>query len=50
MAIKIFTTGGSIDKVYSTTASDFIVGEPQVGEILRAAGVTLDYEIERSAV
>jgi L-asparaginase len=44
--IKIFTTGGSIDKTYSTLASDFLVGEPQIDDILRQANVNLAYEIE----
>ncbi|MEW6716721.1 MAG: asparaginase domain-containing protein [Chloroflexota bacterium] len=46
MAIKIFTTGGSIDKYYSTQHSTFLVGEPQIGAILQEAGVTVAYEIE----
>ncbi|MGD2105870.1 MAG: asparaginase domain-containing protein [Anaerolineae bacterium] len=46
MRVKIFTTGGSIDKRYSTQESEFTIGEPAVGRILRQANVTLDYEIE----
>ncbi|MGD1994824.1 MAG: asparaginase domain-containing protein [Anaerolineae bacterium] len=46
MLIKIFTTGGSIDKVYSTQESAFVVGPPQVGRILEAAGVTIEVEVE----
>lgn len=46
MEIKIFTAGGSIDKGYSTKESDFIVGEPTIGGILKESNVTLDYEIE----
>jgi L-asparaginase len=46
MHVKIFTTGGSMDKGYSTLASEFLVLEPQVGGILQAAGVTVTYEIE----
>ena len=46
MKIKIFTTGGSIDKIYSTRLSNFIVGEPQVGGILEQANVAFDYEVE----
>ncbi len=46
MTIKIFTTGGSIDKLYSTKFSDFIVGDPQIGFILQDANVTTPYEIE----
>ncbi|MCK4901185.1 MAG: asparaginase [Anaerolineales bacterium] len=45
MKVKIFTTGGSIDKGYSTEESDFIVGEPTIEQILIEANVTLDYEI-----
>jgi L-asparaginase len=44
--IKIYSTGGSIDKGYSTAASNFIVGEPQIAAILQEANVALDYEVE----
>jgi L-asparaginase len=43
--IHIFTTGGSIDKAYSTAVSDFIVADPQAAHILREANVNLDYTI-----
>jgi len=46
MKIKIYTTGGSIDKHYSTRESDFVVGPPQIERILREANVTVDYEVE----
>ncbi len=46
MKIKIFTTGGSIDKVYSTQVSTFVVGKPQVENILREANLTVEYQIE----
>jgi L-asparaginase len=46
MHIKIFTTGGSIDKTYSTQVSDFVVGEPQIADVLRAANINLTYEVE----
>jgi len=46
MKVRIFTTGGSIDKTYSTKVSDFVVGEAQVGRILAAANVNVAYEIE----
>lgn len=46
MRVKIFTTGGSLDKRYSTRKSAFLVMDPQVAEILRAGNVTLDYEID----
>ena len=46
MKIKVFTTGGSIDKIYSTRESNFVVDEPQVKEIFQQANVVFDYEIE----
>jgi L-asparaginase len=44
--IKIITTGGSIDKYYSTQTSDFEVGDPQIRAILDQANVAVDYEVE----
>jgi L-asparaginase len=44
--IKVFTTGGSIDKGYSTEASDFLVQDPRVEEVFGEAGVGFEYEIE----
>jgi L-asparaginase len=46
MSIKVFTTGGSIDKIYSTQESSFVVGEPQAGQILHEANVNIDYKVE----
>ena len=46
MRVKIFATGGSMDKGYSTRESAFLVMEPQVAGILQAADVTIEYEIE----
>jgi L-asparaginase len=46
MRIKIFTTGGSIDKCYSTKQSDFVVGDPQVESALHEANVGFDSEVE----
>lgn len=46
MNIKIFTTGGSIDKSYSPKDSTFIIGEPQIADILKEANVTIKYQIE----
>lgn len=45
MKLKIFTTGGTIDKIYFDDLSDYEVGEPQVDEILREAKVRFEYEI-----
>lgn len=38
--------GGTIDKIYFDQKSDFQVGEPQIGELLKEANVTFDYEVE----
>jgi len=46
MLLQIFTTGGTIDKVYFDALSEFQIGEPMVGQILSDAGVSFDYEIE----
>src|ERR1044071_9236630 len=44
--IKVFTTGGSIDKIYDLQASDFLVGPPQIGNVLREANVTVPVDVE----
>jgi L-asparaginase len=46
MKIKIFATGGSIDKRYLARESAFVVGRPAIEEILQEANVTVDYELE----
>jgi L-asparaginase len=43
--IKIFTTGGTIDKIYFDDRSEYQVGEPQIGNVLEEANVTQRYEI-----
>jgi L-asparaginase len=45
-SIKIFTTGGTIDKVYFDEKSTYEVGEPQIGEVLERSDVVIDYSIE----
>ena len=45
MSIKILTTGGTIDKIYFDQKSAFEVGEPQIGDVLKEANVTVDYEV-----
>lgn len=45
MKLRIFTTGGTIDKVYFDAKSEYEVGEPVVGRILHEAGVAFDFEI-----
>jgi L-asparaginase len=44
--IKLFTAGGTIDKVYFDAKSEFEVGSPQVEEIIRDANVVFDYSVE----
>lgn len=46
MKIKIYTTGGTIDKVYFDQKSDYQVGDPQAGGVLERANVVLDYDVE----
>jgi L-asparaginase len=43
--VHIFTTGGTIDKLYFDAKSAFQVGDPQVGQLLTEANVTAEYEI-----
>ncbi|MEZ4702070.1 MAG: asparaginase domain-containing protein [Rhodothermales bacterium] len=47
MEIKIFTTGGTIDKVYFDAKSEYAVGDPQITTILNDVGVSVPYAIER---
>lgn len=46
MTLRIFTTGGTIDKVYFDAKSEYEVGEPVVGRILHDAGVTFDFTVK----
>ena len=46
MFVQVFTTGGTIDKVYFDAMSEYEVGEPQVAGILRNAGVGFDFAVE----
>jgi L-asparaginase len=43
--ITIFTTGGTLDKVYFDAMSEFQVGDPGVVELLREANVTAEYTV-----
>lgn len=45
MKLRIITTGGTIDKLYFDAKSEYQVGEPQIGGILRDVGVAFDYEV-----
>ncbi len=44
--IKIFTTGGTIDKIYFDQQSKYQVGDPQISEVLKEANVAFSYEVE----
>ncbi len=46
MRIKFITTGGTIDKVYFDSKSEYEVGPPQVAELLRDVNATFQDEIE----
>ena len=44
MHISIYTTGGTIDKVYFDAKSDYKIGSPQIVDILNESNVTFTYE------
>ena len=46
MKVKIFSAGGTIDKIYFDKKSEFDVGESVVGDILKEANVNFEYECE----
>ncbi len=43
--LSLITTGGTIDKIYFDSLSEFQVGEPQIGKILRAIGVGFEFDL-----
>ena len=43
--IKIFTTGGTIDKVYFDAKSTYQVGEPNISRVLAELPLDLDYTV-----
>ena len=45
MKIAIYTMGGTIDKVYFDDLSDYVVGEPQAGEILKEAQAAFAFTV-----
>ncbi len=44
-AIKIFTTGGTIDKVYFDAKSTYQVGEPNISRVLSELPLDLNYSV-----
>jgi len=43
--ISIYTMGGTIDKVYFDDLSDYVVGDPQAGEILKEAQAAFEFSV-----
>ncbi|QKK01623.1 MAG: asparaginase [Pseudomonadota bacterium] len=43
--LKILTTGGTIDKIYYDDKSDYQIGEPEIGRILKVMNVAFEWEI-----
>ncbi len=43
--IEIITTGGTIDKIYFDAKSSYEIGDPQIGEVLKEANLTIQYKI-----
>ncbi len=41
----IVTTGGTIDKIYFDDKSDYQIGEPQIGGIMRELGVAFEFTV-----
>ena len=46
MQIKIFSVGGTIDKIYFDKKSKYQVGEPAVDQVLKEANINFPYQIE----
>jgi L-asparaginase len=46
LTIKIFTTGGTFDKIYFDAKSEFHIGDTIIGTLLEEANVDFDYDIE----
>jgi len=44
--IKIYTVGGTIDKIYFDRKNTYQVSDPEIVEVLREANVNLDYATE----
>ncbi len=46
LQLQIFTTGGTIDKVYFDALSEFQIGEPVIDSILKQMNVGFNYQVE----
>ncbi|MEZ7817852.1 MAG: asparaginase domain-containing protein [Pseudomonadales bacterium] len=47
MKLDVFTTGGTIDKIYFDKKSEFAVGDPVVGSLLESMGVTFEFTVNQ---
>jgi L-asparaginase len=45
MKIQIFTTGGTIDKIYFDAKNSYKIGDPAVVEVLKEANVSVEYDV-----
>ncbi|UTW45965.1 asparaginase [bacterium SCSIO 12696] len=45
MKINIITTGGTIDKIYFDAKSDYQVGDPVIGELLKRMEVGFEFQV-----
>ncbi len=43
--MHIFTTGGTIDKIYFDALSEYQIGDPQISRLLDEAKVNFDYQV-----
>jgi L-asparaginase len=46
MKLQVFTTGGTIDKIYFDALSEFQIGEPCIGGLLERMNVGFDYQVD----
>ena len=46
MKIKIFTCGGTIDKIYYDDKDDYTVGESIISHLLEKCNLDIEYEVE----
>jgi L-asparaginase len=44
--LQIFTTGGTIDKVYFDQKSDYEIGDATIGDLLESMNVSFEYYVE----
>jgi len=46
MKLAVFTTGGTIDKIYFDKKSDYEIGDAIIGPLLSSMGVGFDFTVE----